>query len=49
MKNCFLKSFLTALFLLCTSVAFAETVVVNGITYDVVAKAKVAIVIAGDS
>lgn len=44
MKN--LKHLFTALLLLYVSMAFAEEVTINGITYDVVTKAKVATVIA---
>ena len=41
-----LKQLFTALLLLCTTVAFAEEVTINGIRYDVVTKAKQAKVIA---
>ena len=47
MKLCVrhLKGLFTALLLLCTVVAMAEEVTINGINYDVVTKAKVATVI----
>ena len=40
-----LKTLLLTAMLLCNTAAFAETVVIDGITYDVVTKAKVATVI----
>ena len=49
MKNNFFKHLFTALLLLCSTAVFAATVVVDGITYDVVTKAKVATVIAGET
>lgn len=45
MKHCLLKNLLTAMLLLCGITAFAETVVIGGITYDIVVKAKTAKVI----
>ena len=43
MKN--LKSLLTALLLLCTTMAFAENVTIDGIRYNVITKAKQATVV----
>ncbi len=45
MKNSCLKCLFTALLLVCSIVAMADTVTIGGITYDVVTKAKVATVI----
>ena len=47
MKN--LKHLFTALLLLSATMAFAEEVTINGITYDVITKAKVAKVIAKET
>ena len=44
-----LKTLLFTAMLLCSTAVFAETVVINGITYDVVTKAKVAIVIQSET
>ena len=44
-----LKTLLLTATLLCSTAAFAETVVFNGITYDVVTKAKVATVIQSET
>ena len=47
MKN--LRHLFTALLLVCSMVVMAETVTIDGITYDVVTKAKVATVIAKET
>ena len=44
-----LRLLFTALLIICGTTAFAETVVIDGITYDIVEKAKTAIVVAGDT
>ena len=44
-----LSLLVTAFLLLCSTTTFAETVVIDGITYDVVAKAKVATVIESET
>ena len=44
-----LKTLLLTAMLLCSTAVFAETVVINGITYDVVTKAKVATVIQSET
>lgn len=47
MKHGILKSLFTALLLLCGTTVYAETVVIGGLTYDIVVKAKTAKVITG--
>lgn len=49
MKDCSLKSLLLTVMFLCTIIVSAETVNVNGITYDLVTKARVAMVKTGDT
>ena len=49
MKNSYLKQIFTALLLLCSIVAFAESAVIDGITYELITKGKQAKVVAGDT
>ncbi|MBQ8257621.1 MAG: leucine-rich repeat domain-containing protein [Bacteroidaceae bacterium] len=49
MKNIYLKTVFAALLLLCSTVATAEEATINGITYNLVTKAKTAEVIAGSN
>ena len=49
MKNSYLKQIFTALLLLCSTVAFAESAVIDGITYELITKGKQAKVVAGDT
>ena len=46
-EECFFRSTLAVFFLFCSTALFAEVVAIDGITYNVVDKAKVATVIAG--